>query len=200
MRPTEFSDPAQILEDQQAGTCKGCPHERSERFFGADHKTCALGAPHGSRCENYGKRQSMNILDLCGVIAKDDIDVVLLDWYEWSEGYSPAVGYRSADASCREYRSSRQWMTYDELGEQVDANLRAEVGKVVEPLVLALGVRHRIAVSTAMRNMVTGASVWPNPRYPETQQEDYAAAKDLMRPQLYAKGLIKALVNPARIL
>jgi hypothetical protein len=134
------------------------------------------------------------------VTPKDDIDVVLLDWYEWSERYAESVGYSGSDSTCREYRASRQWMTYDELGEQVDAHLQAEIGKIVEPIILSLGVRHRIALTTAMRNMVVGKEVWRNPRHPETQDADYEDAKAAMRPKFYAKGLIKTLVNPISLL
>ena len=197
-RPDEFRDPETLLERAQSGTCKGCPHERPQRFFGEDRYTCSLGKRYGDKCENYGKRVTMAIFEN-SVAPQDDIDSVLLDWYEWSQAYEPNIGYRGSDASCREYRSSRQWMTYDELGEVVDRNLQAEIGKVVEPIVMALGVRHRIAVTTAMRNMVTGSAVWRNPRHPETQASDYAEAKDMMRPKLYSKGLLKKLVNPIRM-
>lgn len=124
----------------------------------------------------------------CDVV--DDIDTVLIDWYEWSEAYRPAIGYGRADPSFRQCRSSRQWMTYDELSDVVDSQLRAATGKAVEPIIQTLALSHRIAVMTAMRNFAVGAVVFQNPRSPETQARDYAEAKAVMRPALLAKNLL----------
>ncbi|WP_250483288.1 hypothetical protein [Caballeronia sp. GaOx3] len=123
-------------------------------------------------------------------IAADEIDVVLTEWYEWSQSYEPPVGYGRASAMFRDCRSSRQWMTYDELGEDVDNQLRATTGEAVEPIIAALSLTHRIAVMTAVRNFVAGAVVFENPRSPATQERDYAEAKAFMRPALVAKNLI----------
>lgn len=122
--------------------------------------------------------------------AVDDIDAVLIEWYEWSESYRPAIGYGRADPSFRRCRSSRQWMTYDDLSNVVDSQLRAATGKAVEPIIQALALPHRIAVMTAMRNFAAGAVVFQNPRSPETQEGDYTEAKRLMFPKLIAKGLL----------
>lgn len=122
----------------------------------------------------------------------DEIDDILYDWYRYSQSYQPALGYGRADSTCRDFTISRQWMEYDELSEIVDHQLRAGIGKAVEPLMFELSLRHRIAIQTAMRNMEAGRTVWTNPRHPETQEQDYADAKTQLRPRLYAKGLLKA--------
>lgn len=121
----------------------------------------------------------------------DRIDEILLDWYGWSSAYTPKLGYGNADPACRGFRSNRQWMTRAELSDEVDGRLRAETGRLVEPLIEALGLRERVAVNTAMRNFLAGARVWRNPRWPETQDADYACAKSLLRPQFVARGLLE---------
>ncbi|WP_250528827.1 hypothetical protein [Caballeronia sp. ATUFL_F1_KS4A] len=172
---------------KEGGTCKGCPHERTYEFIGSMRTICATGKDHGYRCEQYGKRNPMTK----SAIAADEIDVVLTEWYEWSQSYEPAVGYGRASAMFRDCRSSRQWMTYDELGEDVDNQLRATTGEAVEPIIAALSLTHRIAVMTAVRNFVAGAVVFENPRSPATQERDYSEAKAFMRPALVAKNLIR---------
>ncbi|WP_253947387.1 hypothetical protein [Paraburkholderia xenovorans] len=121
----------------------------------------------------------------------DEIDAVLTDWYEWSQAYQPVAGYSGADSTCRDFRISNQWMDYDDLSETVDRQLRAATGEAVDPIVLALPVRHRIAVQTAVRNFAVGWALYRNPRFPETQDDDYAVAKRSMRAKLLAKNLIE---------
>lgn len=123
-------------------------------------------------------------------IAADETDAVLTEWYEWSQGYEPALGYGRASASCRDFKISNQWMDYDELSEIVDHQLRAATGEAVDPLIQRLSLVHRVAVMTACRNFVVGAFLFRNPRSPETQDTDYAAAKETMRPALLAINLI----------
>jgi hypothetical protein len=120
----------------------------------------------------------------------DRIDEVLLTWYAWTNDYTPKLGYGSCDPACRSFRSTRQWMTLDELGDEVDATMRALIGAAVEPLVGELGLRERVAVNVAMRNQQAGAIVWRNPRWPETQEEDYNRAKTQIEPKLRAAGLL----------
>ncbi|MDR5825808.1 hypothetical protein [Caballeronia sp. LZ043] len=186
--PRAFRDPLQQLIEKEGSTCKGCPHERTYDFIGTMQTICAIGKNHGHRCEQYGKRTTMTT----SAIAADEIDAVLTEWYEWSQAYEPAVGYGRASAMFRDCRSSRQWMSYDELGDVVDGQLRAATGQAVEPIIQKLSLAHRIAVMTAVRNFVAGVVVFTNPRSPATQDRDYADAKELMRPALVAKNLICA--------
>ncbi|MBI0325560.1 hypothetical protein [Burkholderia plantarii] len=81
-------------------------------------------------------------------------------------------------------------MTYDDIGDVIDHQLRAAAGEAVEPIIQKLSLPHRIAVMTAVRNFAAGALVFTNPRSPATQDRDYAEAKALMRPALAAKNLI----------
>jgi hypothetical protein len=185
-----YRDPVETLAAIERATCKGCPHERIYEFLGAMQTICAIGMKHGERCEQYGKRQNHMTID---AIPVDDIDAVLTEWYEWSQGFRPVAGYSGADSTCRDFKISNQWMDYDALSEVVDYQLLATTGEAVEPIILALNIQHRVAVMTAVRNFVAGALVFTNPRSPATQDADYAAAKETMRPALFAKGLINRL-------
>lgn len=120
----------------------------------------------------------------------DRIDELLLDWYSYQQGYSPNLDYGGAEPACRDFRISRQWMDYDDLNAEVEWNLKSATGKILEPMVQKLDTRHRLAVNTAMRNFISGSAVWINPRYPQTQDEDYEQAKTILCPQMVAAGLL----------
>lgn len=119
----------------------------------------------------------------------DRIDELLCDWYEYQLGYTPDLDYGGADPACRDFRISRQWMDFDDLNEEVERNLKASVGKIIEPMVQALDTRSRLAINTAVRNFLSGSATWVNPRYPQTQDEDYARAKAILCPKMVAAGL-----------
>lgn len=121
----------------------------------------------------------------------DAIDDLLVQWYEWEFEYTPKLSYGSAEPACRGFRTSRQWMDYDDLNEEVERSLRAATGKIVEPMIQKLDTRHRLAVNTAMRNFLSGSEVWVNPRFPETQEVDYARAKRILCPQMVAAGILE---------
>jgi hypothetical protein len=120
----------------------------------------------------------------------DRIDELLLDWFEWNQNYSPALGYGKAEPACRDFRISRQWMDYDDLNAEVEWNIKESVGKVIEPLIHALETRYRVAINTAMRNFQSEYAVWTNPRYPDAQADDYSQAKAILCPKLVALGMI----------
>ncbi|MBU9403770.1 hypothetical protein KTE13_28905 [Burkholderia multivorans] len=121
----------------------------------------------------------------------DRLDELLLDWYEWQNGYVPKLGHRGADPACRDFRISRQWMDYDDLDAEVERNRKAYVGRLVEPMIQKLDMRLRLAINTAMRNFSAGATVWINPRHPDTQDQDYACAKTILCSQMVAAGLLE---------
>ncbi|SDV49801.1 hypothetical protein [Chitinasiproducens palmae] len=120
----------------------------------------------------------------------DEIDQVLVAWYEWSQRDEGVHGYPTHAASCGEYRAGRSWMSDEDYDFEIDHSLQASIGAAVEPVVMALGLDHRVAVMTAARNFVVGAASFRNPRHPERQAHDYAAAKEAMRPALVSKGLV----------
>ncbi|HDR9033757.1 TPA: hypothetical protein QDB07_001214 [Burkholderia vietnamiensis] len=123
----------------------------------------------------------------------DRIDELLLDWYEWSQGYNPGVDYQAFDSSTAQFRSSRQWMEYEELNEEVDWQLKKTVGKLIEPMIQKLDLRARVAINTAMRNFSVGASVWSSPRLCNglNAETEYMRAKTILCPQMIAAGLIQ---------
>lgn len=122
----------------------------------------------------------------------DRIDELLLDWYEWSQGYNPGTGYQAFDGACAQYRSSRQWMEFEDLDAEVEWNLKKATGKVLEPMIQKLDLPARVAINIAMRNFSIGAAVWSSTRLDDNFQAsvEYDRAKDLLRPKLIAAGMI----------
>jgi hypothetical protein len=121
----------------------------------------------------------------------DKIDELLLDWHEWNQGYNVGTDYDSFDSTCARFRTSRQWMDYEELNEEVEWNRKKAIGRVIEPMIQKLDLRGRMAVNTAVRNFSDGRSVWVNARFADTQEEDYERAKAFLCPMLVAAGLVE---------
>ncbi|RQZ17248.1 hypothetical protein DIE15_12300 [Burkholderia sp. Bp9031] len=122
----------------------------------------------------------------------DRIDELLLDWYEWSQGYNLGVGYQAFDSSTAQFRSSRQWMEYEDLNEEVDWQLKKTVGKIIEPMIQKLDLRARVAINTEMRNFSAGAEVWSSARlgHGSNIRAEYERAKAILCPQMIAAGLL----------
>jgi len=123
----------------------------------------------------------------------DRVDELLLDWYEWSQGYNPGVDYQGFDSSTSQFRSSRQWMDYDDLDAEVEWSLKKSVGKTLEPMIQKLDLRSRVAINTMMRNFQIGVQVWSNPRLGNwvDLETEYKRAKAILCPQMVAAGLIE---------
>lgn len=120
----------------------------------------------------------------------DEIDDLLYAWYRWASGYQEVRGHSGADPTCRDFRASRQWMDYSDLNDLVDYQIQKTKGGLIDPLIQQLGLRHRVAINTAMRNMECGGSVWSSNRHPDTQASDYQEVKDLLRPKFASLGLV----------
>lgn len=125
-----------------------------------------------------------------GIPMYDEIDDALYEWYKWADGYHEVRAHSGCDPTCRDFRASRQWMDYNDLNDLVDYQLQKTKGELIDPLIQKLGLRHRVAVNTAMRNMDCGASVWSSNRHPDTQQSDYQEAKEILRPKFASMGLV----------
>jgi hypothetical protein len=125
----------------------------------------------------------------------DEIDEALYAWYKWSSGYQEVHEHANADSTCRDFQTSRQWMDHGELSDLVDYEIRKSTALLVDPIISKLGLRHRIAVNNAMRNMDVGYTVWKSRSHPDTQEEDYREAKAIMRPKLIVAGV----VNPKKV-
>ena len=102
----------------------------------------------------------------------DRIDELLLDWYEWSQGYNPGTDYSAFDSTCAQFRTSRQWMEYDDLDAEVEWQRKKAVGRVVEPMILKLDLRARVAINTACRNFSSGAQVFSSVRIAGDQEAE----------------------------
>ncbi|WP_395066165.1 hypothetical protein [Paraburkholderia silvatlantica] len=122
----------------------------------------------------------------------DAIDRLLLDWHEWNVGWEPVPGYPRDAGFGDGFQSSRQWMDLDDLNEEVDRRIIEAHARVIDPLVMALDARLRLAVNTAVRNLAAGAEVWRNPGWPATQHTDYRRAKEVLTPKLITRGLLCA--------
>lgn len=120
----------------------------------------------------------------------DKIDELLCDWHEWSIGFNPGTDYSTFDSTCAQFRTSRQWMDYDDLDAEVEWQRKKAIGKVVEPMIQKLDLRARIAINTACRNFASGAAVWSSVRVEGDQEAEYARAKAILCPMMVAAGLI----------
>ncbi|WP_186183756.1 hypothetical protein [Burkholderia gladioli] len=120
----------------------------------------------------------------------DEIDELLYHWYRWSNGFTEVRAHGGSDSTCRDFQISRQFMTHSDLSDLVDYQIRKSIGARVEPMIHKLGVKHRIAVNVAMKNMEVGAKVWFNARYPDASHADYVEAKTLLAPKFIAEGLV----------
>ena len=125
-------------------------------------------------------------------VSMDKIDELLLDWWEWSLGYNSGTDYKAFDSTCAQFRTSRQWMEYDELDQEVEWNRKKAIGKQLEPMILQLDLRARVAINTECRNMSDGVDVWSCVRT-DSQFDEYCRAKEILRPKLVSAGLIERL-------
>lgn len=120
----------------------------------------------------------------------DRIDELLMDWWVWSQGYNAGTCYQAFDSTCAQYRSSRQWMDFDDLDAEVEKSLQKAHGRAIEPMILRLDLNARIAVNAQMRNFASGVAVWDSVRIANLDAE-YARAKAILCPQMVAAGLIE---------
>lgn len=118
----------------------------------------------------------------------DMVDELLMGWYEWNQDYSPALGFRRAASECRDFKISRQWMDGDEVIEEVEDELKAEIGRAVEPFVFQLSLAHRVAIQTHLKNLQAGVTVWSSAR-----AGDYVAAKSILKQMFSAHGLLRKI-------
>jgi hypothetical protein len=119
----------------------------------------------------------------------DRIDELLLDWWEWSLGYNTGTNYQAFDSTCAQFRTSRQWMDDEDLDAEIEWSRKKAVGRAIEPMILKLDLRARIAVNSMCRSMSDGAQVWSSVRVDNLEVE-YARAKSMLCPMLVAAGLV----------
>lgn len=58
-----YRDPAEVYEQNEARSCKGCVYEKAARLMGSTHTVCTKLLPggkrqnHGKRCQSYGEKK-----------------------------------------------------------------------------------------------------------------------------------------------
>jgi hypothetical protein len=105
------------------------------------------------------------------------VDALLLEWYDWSAEYRPALGADRASATCREAPSSRQ---YQSSTEASCSGLHISEMQSVEFCVDQLPTPQRLAIELEMRNRRTRAKVWRNSNA-DTYENAVAAVRPIMR-------------------
>jgi len=119
----------------------------------------------------------------------DAIDRLLCDWHEWQCGWQSVAGLPRESAFATLYGNGPIDNAWDS-DEEADWRIIEITARMIDPLVLALDMRLRIAVGTAVRNLCAGRTVWTNPRWPATQDADYGQAKRVLGPQVVRLGLL----------
>lgn len=112
------------------------------------------------------------------------VDALLLEWYDWSAEYRPALGADRASATCREAASSRQYQTSTEAS---CSGLYVGEMQTIEFCVDQLPLAQRLAIDLEMRNRRTGATIWRS--RPGITADTYANAVTAMRPIMRRRGL-----------
>lgn len=123
----------------------------------------------------------------------DEIDELLVEWYEWQSEYRPKTGYGRVSSAFRDYRG--RWADSEDLADRAQAAARKAVCEGVDACVSRLELRARIAIQTEMRNRLSGSKVWSSIRLPRTLDEEYARAKRLLEPMMMDSGLIDEPCN-----
>ena len=91
-------------------------------------------------------------------------------------------------------------MDFDDLDAEVERNRQAAVAKTVEPMVMKLDLRGRVAVNTECRNMSSGSQVWSSFRL-DDQHAEYCRAKSILCPMMVSAGLLeKSACKPVELM
>lgn len=126
-----------------------------------------------------------------GCVMSDEIDELLQDWWWWSHESAPVKGYADCAAGFSEYRS--RWRDSADLADAAEDRARDAISEAVDACVSQIDLRGRIAINTEMRNRFSRASVWSSIRLPGAPADEYARAKDLLRPMFERRLLIEPL-------
>jgi len=114
------------------------------------------------------------------------VEALLLTWYEHERAYMPNLGAPRVSVSCKGHDPGE---VHDD-GDDRDAKLAKITAEAVEACVDELPVLQRAAIGVHMRNRTAGMSVHRNPRI-EDQHRAYQEAKMALWPKLKRKGLVR---------
>lgn len=117
----------------------------------------------------------------------EQVEELLIVWYEYEASYRPALGAPRVSPSSREYRAGGAYDCPDETDALLDRVTAEAVGLCVDELTL----QERAAIQVQMRNRVARAAIHRHPRT-ENQRMDYYSAREKLLGMLMAKGLIVA--------
>ncbi|WP_157639449.1 hypothetical protein [Burkholderia ubonensis] len=131
-----------------------------------------------------------------GIPMRDEIDELLEDWYDWQQSYRPKTGYGRVSSAFRDHRA--RWQDSDDLADIAQERARKAVCEAIEACVSQLDLRARVAIQTEMRNRFSGAKTWSSIRLPGTLGDEYARAKEMLRPMFEDRDLVDPLVNPSK--
>jgi hypothetical protein len=100
-----------------------------------------------------------------------EIDCLLIEWHEFTRGYSYGKGYRASDSTSQDYRapSHHDWRNGAE--DARAERLRGQTLCECMDSIPNVPERWRTALETQARNLSTGYAVWTSPVLPRTQEE-----------------------------
>lgn len=116
----------------------------------------------------------------------DQIEDLLMVWYDHTSAYRPALGAPKVSVSCREYESG----DVHESGGDVDDKIDIARAETMDFCIDKLTVPQRSAIGVHCRNKRAGASVWRSARVIGSQHAAYLDAKSALYPHIKKAGLL----------
>jgi hypothetical protein len=104
-------------------------------------------------------------------------DALLVEWYDWTASYRPALGADRVAVSCRGARSSRQ---YEDSTEASCGRLHTNEMRSVAFCVDQLPMAQQVAIGIEMKNRTARARVWRS-TVADTYDNALAAVLPIMR-------------------
>jgi hypothetical protein len=162
-----MGDPAKVYEQIEAGRRK---RERREL-----------------RTDPFGAIWRKGVM----VMTRDEseqIEELLMNWYEWARAYRPALGAPRVSAYARGADSSDVYADSDEIG----ARIAASEAEAVDACLNELPWQARSAVGLHTARMASDAKVLRNPRMTDEEaHQAYQQAKLDLVPLLRRRGMLK---------
>lgn len=116
----------------------------------------------------------------------DQVEQLLVVWYNYECAYMPALGAPRVSASCRDHQTGNTRDTGADRDDKLERLTAEAVGSAIDELPYL----QRAAIGVHCRNMRASAAVHRNPRI-EDQHMAYQEAKEALLPKLRRKGLVK---------
>lgn len=163
----EMGDPAKVYEQKEAAQLK-----RQIRKATVD----PFGAVWVNKVKVMTREES------------EQIEELLMRWYEWARAYRPALGAPRVSPYGRGVESSDVYSD----GDDVDARIAAADAEAVDACLNELTWQARAAVGIHIANRAAGAEVYRNPRMTaEESHQHYQQAKMDLLPLLQRRGMLR---------